>query len=495
MHGRGRPVHGDGRLLDQCRGEFGHAVVVAVRLIRLQHGKLRRMGGVNPFVAEVAVDLEDPLDSADHDALEVQLRRDAQVQVHVQGIHMRDEWPRRRPAVQHLKHRRFHLEIVAIVQCRAQRAIDHAPHLYGPTRLRSDDQIDIALPNPALFGEWFVGDRQWSQRLGRDRPRIGKHRELTAARRDHLAVHEQVVAQIHVRLECGQRFRTDLASDTITCNSVPVSPAPPSRSMAKHNLPELRRKMTRPAMPTISPVSLSGGRSGNASLTAAKVVVRCDANRIRFDALHRAGAAASPGELEAVRAGRHPRPGQDSSVSSRVSSLLGAAGAERRRCGSIGARCAGPTCRPGDNEHVAIPAGQREQARGIPGGAARWQPLSTPPPPNTPGADPNTRPRPRRGAAGRRRRGTRPGRRHRQTDRTTAGPGAAGDRRGTLPGMLAELSRRFPGAAAVLGVAEHIPCERPSSTRSLSGRRFTGSTPIGRWRRSPGCCGRPAHSP
>ena len=162
-----------------------------------------------PFVAEVAVDLEDPLDSADHDPLEVQLRRDPQVQVHVHGIHMGDERPRGRSAVQHLQHRRFDLEIAAIVQRRAQRAIDRAPHLHRPAGLRSDDQIHIALPNPALLGERFVRDRQWPQRLGGDRPGIGQHRQLAAPRGDDLAVHEQVVAEIHVGLECGQRFRAD----------------------------------------------------------------------------------------------------------------------------------------------------------------------------------------------------------------------------------------------------------------------------------------------
>ena len=62
-------------------------------------------------------------------------------------------------------------------------------------------------------------------------------------------------------------------SDTMTCNSLPVSPAPPSRSVAKHNFPELRRKMTRPVTPTTWPVSVSGGRSGYAARRAASEVV------------------------------------------------------------------------------------------------------------------------------------------------------------------------------------------------------------------------------
>ena len=59
------------------------------------------------------------------------------------------------------------------------------------------------------------------------------------------------------------------------------SPAIPCRSprrhpratVAKHNFPELRRNSTRPVIPTTSPVSMSGGRSGYSCLSAANVVV------------------------------------------------------------------------------------------------------------------------------------------------------------------------------------------------------------------------------
>jgi len=46
---------------------------------------------VSTLVAEVAVDLVDALDAADDRALEVQLRRDAQVQLGVERVRVRDE--------------------------------------------------------------------------------------------------------------------------------------------------------------------------------------------------------------------------------------------------------------------------------------------------------------------------------------------------------------------------------------------------------------------
>ena len=53
------------------------------------------------------------------------------------------------------------------------------------------------------------------------------------------------------------------ARDTITCSSAP----PPSRRRAKHSLPAVRRKMTRPVMETVLPVLVSGSRCPNSART------------------------------------------------------------------------------------------------------------------------------------------------------------------------------------------------------------------------------------
>ena len=57
--------HGPYTFDHQIVSELGDVVVVAVRLIGLQHRELRRVRGVDALVAEVAVDLEDALDAAD----------------------------------------------------------------------------------------------------------------------------------------------------------------------------------------------------------------------------------------------------------------------------------------------------------------------------------------------------------------------------------------------------------------------------------------------
>jgi len=45
----------------------------------------------NPLVPEIPVDLEDPFESADGEALQIELRRDTQVEIHVERVVMRHE--------------------------------------------------------------------------------------------------------------------------------------------------------------------------------------------------------------------------------------------------------------------------------------------------------------------------------------------------------------------------------------------------------------------
>ena len=59
-------------------GEVHQVAVIPVGLVELDHGEFRVMPCGDPFVAKAAIDLEDLFQAADHQALEVQLRRDAQ---------------------------------------------------------------------------------------------------------------------------------------------------------------------------------------------------------------------------------------------------------------------------------------------------------------------------------------------------------------------------------------------------------------------------------
>ena len=89
----GRPADRDRRLLHEGLRELGDAEVVGVGLVGLEHRELGRVRRVGALVAEVAVDLEDPLEPADDGALEEELRRDPQVEVGAGVVVVGDERP------------------------------------------------------------------------------------------------------------------------------------------------------------------------------------------------------------------------------------------------------------------------------------------------------------------------------------------------------------------------------------------------------------------
>ena len=91
-------------------------LVVAVRLVELEHRELGVVLRRDPLVPEVARDLVHALHAADRQPLQVQLRRDPQVQIHVERVVVRHERPRHRAARDRLHDRRLDLEIAAIVE-------------------------------------------------------------------------------------------------------------------------------------------------------------------------------------------------------------------------------------------------------------------------------------------------------------------------------------------------------------------------------------------
>ena len=159
------------------------------------------------------------------------------------------------------------------VERRAQ-ALEHgglgAHHL---ARLGPHHHVDVAQPDPGLVGERLVLVGQRAQRLGRDRPGGRLHRQLAAAAGDHLARAPRAGRRCRpVALKSASDSSPTSASESITWSSVPS----PSRSRTKQSLPVLRRKITRPATATVSPVRVSGSSScpSYVARTSASVWVR-----------------------------------------------------------------------------------------------------------------------------------------------------------------------------------------------------------------------------
>ena len=109
---------------DHRFGQVHDLVVGRVGLVQLQHRELGVVPGADAFVAEIAVDLVDALEAADHQALEVQLRRHAQVQVEIERVVVRDERLGRGAADEVMHHRRLDFEEAPRIEPAAHRGDD-----------------------------------------------------------------------------------------------------------------------------------------------------------------------------------------------------------------------------------------------------------------------------------------------------------------------------------------------------------------------------------
>ena len=115
-------------------------------LIELEHRELGVVLGRDTLVAKIAVDLEDTLDPANHQTLEIQLRRNPQKERHVQRVVVCGERPRQRAPGHGVHHRGFNLEKSAIDQEAPNARQNARADLKHPPRRRIDDQVNVSLP-------------------------------------------------------------------------------------------------------------------------------------------------------------------------------------------------------------------------------------------------------------------------------------------------------------------------------------------------------------
>ena len=82
-----------GKVPEHVLGEVDEIMIVGVGHVEFHHGELRVVADIDALVPEVAVELEHPLESADNEALQIELRSDSHVHVDVKGVVMGDERP------------------------------------------------------------------------------------------------------------------------------------------------------------------------------------------------------------------------------------------------------------------------------------------------------------------------------------------------------------------------------------------------------------------
>ena len=143
--GEGGAVDLAGDELDEIFSNLHEVVVVGVGLVELEHGEFRVVLGADALVAEVAIDLVDAIESADDEALQVELRGDAEKEVLIERVVMRLEGPGRGAAGNLLHHGGFDFEVAAVVKELAEGAKDAGALDEDLAAFEVGEEIDVAL--------------------------------------------------------------------------------------------------------------------------------------------------------------------------------------------------------------------------------------------------------------------------------------------------------------------------------------------------------------
>ena len=162
---------------EELFGQCHEVVVVVPRPVKLNRGKFGVVGGVHPFVAEVAVDFKDRFHPAHNQPLEVEFWCDAQVAVDPEGIEMGDEWFGVGTAGDGVHHRCLHLEEAVIFEETTDERDDLGPQLESALHLWVHDHIQIAL----AVADLLIG--QAVEFLGQGHDRFGDDSQIGTVQR------------------------------------------------------------------------------------------------------------------------------------------------------------------------------------------------------------------------------------------------------------------------------------------------------------------------
>ena len=147
--------------------EIHEVVVIRIGLVELQHRELGIMPCRETLVAEVAIDFINALEAADHEPLQIEFGRNAQEEIHVEGIVIGRERARRSTSRDHLHHRRFDFHEAVTVEIVANELDDARADAEGFTRRLVHDQVEVAHAVTLLLVCQAVKLlRQRAQRLG-----------------------------------------------------------------------------------------------------------------------------------------------------------------------------------------------------------------------------------------------------------------------------------------------------------------------------------------
>ncbi len=152
-----------------------------------------------PSLRKNLPELVDVLKAADDRPLQVELGRDAQEEVAVEGVVVGFEGARRGAAGEPLQDRRFQLDVAALVHVVADRRQHLRPHLEDLARALVCHQVELALAVASLgVGDAVEEVGRVAQRLGEQRALAHRERELAALGDVEIALDADDVADVEV---------------------------------------------------------------------------------------------------------------------------------------------------------------------------------------------------------------------------------------------------------------------------------------------------------
>ena len=191
-------------------GEVHQRVVGGVRHVELEHRELGVVPGADAFVAVAAPDLVDPLEAAHEQALQVEFRRDAQVEAEVEGVVVGGERPRSGAADHRVQRRGLDLDEALRVEERPETLDDGRARGEGGGRLGVRHRIDVPAPVAQIHVLQAVPlVRQRAERLGQEPERVQLQAELAGLGDHGSAPHLDVIGDVHV-VEGRERLAHDV---------------------------------------------------------------------------------------------------------------------------------------------------------------------------------------------------------------------------------------------------------------------------------------------
>jgi hypothetical protein len=139
-------VYLDDETRDQVLREIHHVAIVAVGLVRLDHGELGVVARVDVLVPEVLGDLEDPFEAADHEPFQIEFGRYPEEEGLVQIVVERREGAGVRPAVAGLERGGLELEEAPVGEVGPDRRDDPAPRAECLADTLVHHEVEVALP-------------------------------------------------------------------------------------------------------------------------------------------------------------------------------------------------------------------------------------------------------------------------------------------------------------------------------------------------------------